>query len=292
VTSEKRKLVRHDSYFAFSFFAMASPCEILIESHEEKLAQALASCCEQEVRRIEEKFSRYAKNNLCYQINNAKGKSVAIDEECFNLLQFADTCYSLSDGLFDLTSGVLRRAWTFDGSDNIPLQSDIDRILPLVGWEKLNFDEKTIQMPSGMEIDFGGIGKEYAVSRAADNCRQLASDVSMLVNLGGDIQITKPRKDQQPWVVGIDNDNKVLPIQAGAIATSGDANRYLLKDGVRYSHILNPKTGWPVEGAPASVTIAAALCVQAGCLATLALLNGKDAEKFLDEQGVQYWLTR
>jgi len=78
----------------------------------------------------------------------------------------------------------------------------------------------------------------------------------------------------------------------GAIATSGDARRFLLKDGVRYSHILNPRTGWSVEAPPRSVTVAAPTCTEAGLLSTLAMLHGAEAEQFLREEGVQAWVAR
>ncbi len=288
---ESYTLSRNDSYFSASFHAMASPCELLIATTDEALAGEISERGVAEVKRIENKYSRYVKDNLCYAINNAKGKCTDIDEECYRLLTFAQTCFELSEGMFDLTSGVLRRVWTFDGSDRIPQQSDIDSILPFMGWEKVVFNERTIQMRSGMEIDFGGIGKEYAVSTVAEICKHTAPDVSVLINLGGDIQITKPRENGQPWLVGIENNTEVIQIIEGALATSGDAKRYLLKNGKRYSHILNPKTGWPIQNAPASVTTLAPFCIQAGCLATLALLNGKKAEKFLKEQDVKYWCS-
>jgi thiamine biosynthesis lipoprotein len=84
----------------------------------------------------------------------------------------------------------------------------------------------------------------------------------------------------------------VLEIRAGALATSGDARRFLLKDGRRYGHILDPRNGWPVEDAPRSVTVAADTCTQAGMLSTLAMLQGKNAEAFLDAEGAKYWCRR
>lgn len=286
------KLVRHDSFIAANFQAMASPCEFLFDTLDETLAQSLAQKGLKEVKRIERKFSRYVKDNLCSAINTADGETVTIDDECYRLLEFANTCYELSDGMFDLTSGVLRRAWTFDCSDRIPHQRKIDALLPLVGWENIRYDTHTIQMKPGMEIDFGGIGKEYAVSAISTIFKVGAPELSVLINLGGDIQITSPRKMEQPWHVGIENHEHVIPIIRGALATSGDAKRYLLKNGKRYSHILNPKTGWPVANAPSSITTHAPLCIQAGCLATLALLNGKNAESFLKSQDVKYWCSR
>lgn len=292
ITDNVYELNRRDTYFSSSFKAMASPCELLIASDDLALANTISKHSVAEVKRIERKFSRYLSDNLCYAINNAQGEHVAIDDECYRLFQFAHTCYDLSEGMFDLTSGVLRRAWHFDCSDNIPEQQQIDAVLPLVGWDKVTYDKHRIRMKPHMEIDFGGIGKEYAVSRIADICQHYAPDTSVLINLGGDIQITRPRKDGKAWLVGIENADHVIPIHEGALATSGDSKRYLLKDGKRYSHILNPKTGWPIEQAPASITTTAPMCVQAGCLATLALLQGKDAEAFLAEQEVQYWCSR
>lgn len=292
VAPKNFELSCHESYFAASFRAMASPCEFLIDTLDESLAESLSAKGVAEVKRIEHKFSRYVKDNLCFAINTANGAPTPIDAECYRLLAFAQTCFDLSEGMFDLTSGILRRAWTFDCSDRIASQHQIDAVLPLVGWEKVGFNERSIHMSAGMEIDFGGIGKEYAVSAVADMCRTFAPDVSVLVNLGGDIQVTKPRKMSRPWHVGIENHEHVIPIIQGALATSGDAKRYLLKNGKRYSHILNPKTGWPISNAPSSVTTYAPLCIQAGSLATLALLKGKHAERFLKSQDVKYWCTR
>jgi thiamine biosynthesis lipoprotein len=101
-----------------------------------------------------------------------------------------------------------------------------------------------------------------------------------------------------PWRVGVEAVDatataaRQIDLSVGALATSGDAHRYLLKGGKRYGHILDPTTGWPVDGAPRSVTVAAETCTQAGMLATLALLQGRDAESFLEAQGVQFWALR
>lgn len=287
-----------DRHSVITFNAMTSPCELLVDCLDSQLLHKLATYAVTETRRIEQKYSRYIRGNLCDRINNSQAKPVTIDEECYRLLSFADECYQLSDGLFDITSGVLRKVWQFDGSDNIATQSDISAILPFIGWKKVEYSPSSIILPNLMQIDFGGIGKEYAVSRVAQGCLTLAPEHSVLVNFGGDIQINQIRKDQRAWQVGIENplaDNcamQYLAIKQGAVATSGDSKRYLLKEGLRYSHILNPKTGWPVTNAPKSVTVATSQCIQAGCLATLALLQGEDAEAFLAAQQVQFWCKR
>lgn len=84
----------------------------------------------------------------------------------------------------------------------------------------------------------------------------------------------------------------MVAVQSGALATSGSSYRYLLSEGRRYGHVLNPRTGWPVEEPPLSVTVAASTCTEAGMLATFAMLHGRDAEVFLEKQEVRYWLVR
>jgi thiamine biosynthesis lipoprotein len=148
-----------------------------------------------------------------------------------------------------------------------------------------------------MQIDLGGIGKEYAVDKAAGLLSRESSS-PCLVNFGGDLVVTGEQRHPAGWQVGIeapDHHNaaqRLICLSSGALATSGDSRRCLVKDGIRYSHILDPLTGWPVEGAPRSITVAAETCTQAGMLTTLAMLNGENAEEFLESQNVQFWVLR
>lgn len=146
-----------------------------------------------------------------------------------------------------------------------------------------------------MEIDFGGIGKEYAVDRAAALVRDI-TDTPVLINFGGDLFATAPPAGQPHWLVGVESigglQSAMIQLQRGALATSGDARRFLLKNGKRYPHVLTPRTGWPVLDAPRSVTVAANTCVEAGLLATLAMLHGREAEDFLAAQQVLHWIQR
>jgi thiamine biosynthesis lipoprotein len=148
-----------------------------------------------------------------------------------------------------------------------------------------------------MEIDLGGIGKEYAVDRAAARAAAAAGG-AVLVNFGGDLLASGPRREGRPWVVGVEDPEAPgagplggLELERGALATSGDARRFVLVGGRRLGHILDPRTGWPVAGAPRSVTVMAATCIEAGTLATLAVLSGPDAAHFLEQQGVQHWIV-
>jgi thiamine biosynthesis lipoprotein len=275
---------------------MASPCEVHVSEPDRALAEHIAALVAAEAARIEAKLSRYRRGNVIDAINTAGGRPVVVDEETARLLDYAAELFDLSDGKFDVTSGVLRRAWRFDGSDRVPSRDVVEALLPLVGWQRVRWRAPELTLLPGMEIDLGGIGKEYAVDRAALLARPLSE--RCLLNFGGDLLALGPQAGRQPWRVGVESlhDSTVaareIELATGALATSGDARRFLHKDGKRYSHILDPTSGWPVEDAPRSITVAAPTCTQAGMLATLALLRGRDAETFLAAQGAQYWALR
>jgi len=268
---------------------MASPCDILVRCENESDAGHLASLAFTETRRIERKFSRYRDDNIVYAINNSKGTPIEADRELARLLDYADQCYRLSDGLFDITSGVLRKAWKFDGSEFKPDEDLIESLLEIVGWNKVDWDGTYLRLMPGMEIDFGGIGKEYAVDIVADILFR-DSGFPLMVNFGGDIRGVTSAEQPIPWIVGIEDPKQEksaigqIDLTYGGIATSGDLRRFCLVDGNRMGHILNPLTGWPVAGAPRSITVVGNFCVEAGFLATLAMLQGPRAEEFLKEQ--------
>jgi thiamine biosynthesis lipoprotein len=299
------QLTKNKDSYGIAFTAMASPCEVIIQSTDKQLAAKLGDVIANEVWRIEDKYSRYNQRSICSAINNNAGHSVAIDEETYLLLNFAEQCYQLSDGLFDISSGVLRKVWSFQGEegdiDNFPTAEQVNQKLAHVGWRKVSFAQNQISLVKGMEIDFGGIGKEYAVDRAIILAKQLTNS-PVLVNLGGDLAVTCSRLNNEPWQVAIEHPDAdsnhtsladmIVSLKSGALATSGDARRFLINDGKRYSHILNAKTGWPINEAPRSITVVAPQCIQAGILATLALLQGNHAEQFLDEQEIKYWARR
>lgn len=287
-----------DGFCSADFLAMGSPCEVLVDTTDTASAEQLAHIAAAEAWRIEDKFSRYVPNNVVASINAGRGETVEVDEETAGLLDFSASLFAMSDGRFDITSGVLREAWTFDGGDRLPEKNRIKALLNRVGWEKVTWQPPRIRLPKNMQVDFGGIGKEYAVDRAAGLLRD-ATDTACLVNFGGDLVVNGTPLSGGGWRVGIDAfaDSKLpvaktIRISTGALATSGNARRFLLKDGVRYGHILNPVTGWPVKNAPRSITVAADTCTQAGMLATLAMLRGRDAETFLEDESVRYWCYR
>jgi thiamine biosynthesis lipoprotein len=287
---------RGPNLVAIRFMAMASPCEVLLATGDLDVARGVGGIAAAEAMRIERKFSRYRPDSVVTRLNGCAGRPIEVDEETAALLSFAAHCHALSDGRFDVTSGVLRRAWRFDGSDRLPDPAAVALLLPLIGFDKVLWAPPLVTVPVGMEIDFGGIGKEYAVDRVL-GLVQAAFDGPALVNFGGDLA-TNRAPETGPWRVGIERPGSdreaalLLELSQGALATSGDTHRYLVRDGVRYGHIMDVRTGWPVPAAPASITVAAASCVEAGMLATMSMLQGVGAEAFLDEQGVRYWCLR
>lgn len=278
------------------FTAMAGPCELHLELADSFAAARLLERVRTETERIEAKYSRYRPDSLLSRINAGGGEPTAVDAETAGLLDLAARCHAISGGLFDVTAGVLRAAWRFDGSDHVPSRAAVKALLPRVGWSKLRWDPPRLTLPADMEIDLGGLGKEYAVDRCHD-LLAADTDAPFLVNFGGDLRVSGPRRSGAPWRVAVENPGGrgaelVLALRHGALTTSGDARRFLLRKGKRYSHVLNPRTGWPVPGAPRSVSVAAGSCLEAGLISTLALLHGRRAESFLAAQGLRHWLGR
>src|SRR5262245_27737635 len=289
-------LSRRGSNWLGIFQAMASSCEVHVGDADRAIAERVVALAAAEAQRIEAKFSRYRRGNIINSINTAGGRPIVVDDETARLLDYAARLHELSDGMFDITSGVLRRAWRFDGSDRVPSAEAVAALLPIVGWNKVSWRAPELTLLPGMEIDLGGIGKEYAVDSAAALVRPVST--RCLLNFGGDLLALGPQLGLAPWRVGVESVSDAgavarhIELTVGALATSGDSRRFLLKDGKRYCHVLDPRSGWPVVGAPRSITVAAATCTEAGMLATLALLQGADAEAFLEAQGAQFWALR
>lgn len=283
------------------FTAMASPCQVMLCAPSEVAARALAQPAIDEVLRIERTYSRYRADSVVGRINAAAGSGewVALDAEAAGLLEYAAQLYSLSDGLFDITSGVLRRAWDFR-RPHLPSSEKLAPILELVGWQHVERAIRTgaaaVRLPvAGMELDFGGFGKEYAADRAA--ALLLEQGVRHgYVNLGGDMRVLGPRADERLWRIGIQDPRDAqrtiasIDVAEGALATSGDYERFFELDGRRYCHILNPRTGLPVTHWR-SVSVLAPLAVAAGSASTIAMLLGGEGPSFLAGSGFA-WLAQ
>jgi thiamine biosynthesis lipoprotein len=281
----------------YRFRAMGSPCALHLYGRS---AEQIAEAAIAEVARLERKYSRYLPDSVASRINQSAGDGsfVEVDDETASLLDYAATCHQQSGGLFDITSGVLRRAWDFKAG-RVPDQGEIDALREHIGWTKVHWQRPRVRLPSaGMELDFGGYVKEYAVDRTAELCRRLGARHG-LVDLGGDLAVIGAHPDGGSWKVGVRDPEApvtaaaVVELRTGAIASSGDYERFMIVDGKRYGHILDPRTGWPVEGL-ASVSVLAPHCLVAGSASTIAMLMGEgEGVRWLSQLGLPHvYVTR
>jgi thiamine biosynthesis lipoprotein len=296
-TSSACKLTEDRGLWRGEFAAMASPCEVLCETGDAVLARRLTEFAAAEAWRIERKFSRYRDDSVVHALLAGRGRAQRVDDETAKLLQFGATLWSLSDGRFDLTSGVLRHAWRFGADASSPDPAVVASLLARVGWQRVRWEPPMLTLPEGMEVDFGGIGKEYAVDRVADGIATQTT-APVLVNFGGDLRCVGNVPRAGAWQVGIESVERLgsavrrVELRSGALATSGDARRFVEIEGRRYGHVLDARTGWPAPGTPRAVTVAADTCSQAGSYSTLAMLQGQNAEAVLEAEGVRHWVLR
>jgi FAD:protein FMN transferase len=249
--------------------------------------------------RIEAKYSRYREDSVLAQINRqaALGGQVRVDAETAGLLDLAAAFHAHSAGRFDITSGVLREAWDFE-SARLPDEAAVQALLSRVGWHRVQWLPASATLHfkrPGMALDLGGLGKEYAVDRLAE---VLAAHgiASGLVDLAGDLRILGPRPDDSPWTVGVRHPRQLqaasasVVLRQGAVATSGDYERFMEVDGRRYSHLLDARTGWPCQGL-SSVTVQAPTCLLAGGMASIGMLMGPAGPAWLAGLGLDHFWT-
>jgi thiamine biosynthesis lipoprotein len=276
----------------FSFKAMGSFCEIQLFDESRIRVKNVVNQLAEEVARLEKKYSRFREDSFLTEINSSAGNKLglAIDDETQSLFDHALNCFEQSDGLFDITAGALNKIWDFKKA-LVPSQAQIDVARDHVGLNKLSCKDSHIHLPRDMQIDFGGIVKEYAADSVARLARSLGVEHG-LVNLGGDFSVIGSQPDNKPWAVGISSPVSESGVMAkielndGGLASSGDYERFFMHEGKRYSHILNPMTGWPSNGLRA-VSIAANLCSVAGSAATIAMLKDEsEAKAWLKDSGL------
>jgi FAD:protein FMN transferase len=261
-----------------------------VDDRGRERAERIARAVENEARRIEFKFSRYRETSVISQINRNAGRTpVAVDEETEMLVLSALNLARMTDGRFDPTVGVLRHVWDFKAG-RVPAAEEIEGLLPLVDFSVVSVRNRTVFLRRpGMEIDLGGVGKEYAVDRAAELLRDEGVRAA-IVNFAGDVRTLGSRGDGRPWSIAVADPREraqcrfaVRVLGTAGIATSGDYERCFLRDGVRYHHILDATTGWPARGI-ASATVVAGSAFQAGCFATAAFLLGRNTGLALLEE--------
>ena len=275
---------------------MGGPARLVLNSkHGQQLdLENIAKQVRTLLEALEARYSRYRAESIVSVINQRAGSGIftEVDPETQALLDLAGRLWGTSGGLFDITSGPLRQAWDFRaGGGADPAQ--IELTLSLVGWEQIEWRGSSIHLPTpGVEIDLGGLAKEYAVDSAISLMRNLKV-TSAMIELAGDVA-TIGDSNNTPWRVGIQDPEGTgslcaVQLSNAAIATSGNYARRIDFEGKQYGHLLNPKTGWPVEG-PTSVSVLDSHCLTAGAVATVACLHSeKDARAWLEHAALP-WL--
>lgn len=251
--------------------------EIQIRDEDEQKAENAIKKAFAEVKRIDDLFTTYNEESPVWKINNNSDTLMKVDDEIYNLLVLCDSVTQLSDGCFDVSLDNLTKAWGFY-SDNphLPNNTAIDSALNSSGWNNIQLKENQIlTRRKNVGLNFGAIAKGYAVDKAIDVLKNFGIKEA-LVNAGGEIRVFG-----NDWLIGIQHPREInsiikkLKLRDISVATSGDYEQYFEKDGIRYHHIINPKTGYPAKGLQ-SVSVTNKSNAFADALATAVFVMGKE----------------
>lgn len=270
---------------------MGSQFQFTVVASDSSTAQKNIDLAIEEIERIENLISEWRPHTQVSEINRHAGiKPVKVNKELFDLTKRALDYSKMSNGAFDISTTAMDRVWKFDGSmTEKPSEESIKKSIENIGYQYIILDsaQSTIYLAKeGMKIGFGSIGKGYA----ADKGRELLQSLEVvggIVNASGDIATWGTQPNGKSWRIGINNPFKrhgitqVLKLKESALATSGSYEKYAEIDGIRYAHIINPKTGYPSTGLT-SVTIYGPSAEFANALSTsIMVLGEKDGKKLV-----------
>jgi thiamine biosynthesis lipoprotein len=278
-----RKELR-DGGYEVRFQALGTQCRWLLAGSEANAARFTGAAL-QWLAAFEAKYSRFLPGSLISRINAAAGRDpVAIDAETERIFALCQELHFLTRGIFDPTSLPLLALWNWKANPPVvPTEDQIESARQLVGWRQVRRTPGTISLPRpGMGLDLGGMGKEYAVDQISQLARQCGL-TGALVDFGADIRVFGIPPDGRPgWHVGLEDPRhpgtcwRGLAVHDASVATSGDYHRKFEIGGVRYGHILDPRTGRPVSNGVRAVSVLAPTCTQAGLLSTSAFVLGPE----------------
>ena len=263
---------------------MGNRFEISVVSDNEEFAISSIEEAIEEIRRIEKLFTTFDENSQTNLINRQAGLTpVRVDREVFDLIQRSKRISDITQGAFDITYGSIdKRLWNFDKNMTaLPDAATAKKLVRLINYRNVLLDEKkcTVFLKEiGMRIGFGGIGKGYAAERAK-RLLQNAGVKSGIVNAAGDLVAWGRQPNGKPWTIGVADPNAVrqqfsyLDITNMAVATSGNYEKFIVINGRKYSHTIDPKTGMPVTGIK-SVTIICSNAEIADAMATPVMIMG------------------
>ena len=263
---------------------MGNRFEITVVSEDEVWAQRRIQEAVDEIRRIEKLLTTFSDDSETSLINaNAGVKPVKVRREVFDIIKRSIRISDLTSGAFDITYGSIdKRLWNFDTTmSSLPDAATAKELVRLINYKRIVLNEKTcsVYLPeSGMRIGFGGIGKGYAADMA--KAKLIKQGVSSgIVNAAGDLTAWGTQPNGKQWTAGIADPNakskafSMLEISGSAIATSGNYEKYIVVDGRRYSHTIDPKTGMPVRGIK-SVTVISPIAEFSDAMATPIMVMG------------------
>jgi len=266
-----------------AFHALGTTCEVQYATrNESRPLSAFEDAAVGWVQAFEAKYSRFKPTSLVSRINAAAGLHwVEVDEEMEQLLRLCDSVHALTRGMLDPTALPLIMLWNWKAEHpSIPNSAQIEAARRLTGWTKVQRAPGKVFLPeTGMALDFGGFGKEYAVDMVA----QMAANfgiADVLVDFGHDLRALGAPPGRPAWHIGLEDPQKPgitigsIAIANKGVASSGDYVRCFKIDGRRYGHIIDPRTGWPVSNGCAQATVIANSCLLAGMLSTTAFVLG------------------
>lgn len=280
--------------FSESLKLMGNNFTITVIAEDVSSAQKNINLAIGEIKRIEQLFTTFSSTSQTYLINeNAGIKPVKVDDEVFNLIERSIGISKITQGAFDITYGSIDKSlWNFDKTmTSLPSQEVAMKMVHLIDYNNIILDklEKTIFLKEkGMRIGFGGIGKGYAAEMAKNIL--ISNNVkSGIINASGDLTAWGKQPDGKPWTIGISNPERpkdafsYLEISDKAVATSGNYEKYVVIDGKKYSHTIDPKTGLPITGIK-SVTVISGNAEFADAMATPIAVMGIKAGLYLVNQ--------
>ncbi len=265
-----------------TFFAMGTVCKVSLVEPTRAIGTRFLEQLLNWVADFEAKYSRFIDSSLISQINRAAGREwTEIDDEADQILAMCDEFQFFTQGAFDPTALPLLRLWNWKANPpSIPTDAAIQTARELVGWKNVLRRKNGIFLPkAGMCLDLGGVGKEFAVDMAM-NLAVNSGVSNILIDFGQDIRAHGKPPGKPAWHIGLENPRcagscwSSTAVTNHAVATSGDYLRHFIANGRRYGHIIDPRTGYPVDNGCLSVTVIAPSCSVAGLLSTSAFILG------------------
>ena len=275
-------VVNEQGLTKLSFHAMSTICRVQFQSSDAASALAFQTEVLDWIGWFEAQYSRFVPDSLISRINGAAGQHwVEVDPETDALFDLCQDMIFFTRGVFDPTSLPLIRLWNWKAQPPvIPSRQAVDDALGLTGWHKVQRRRGGIFLPvPGMCLDLGGIGKEYAVDRVMTLALQHGFN-NVLVDFGQDVRVHGEAPGKGAWHIGLQDPRNLnrcwigVAVTNHAVATSGDGIRNFVHEGRRYGHILDPRTGYPVNNGTLSVSVIAPHCTFAGVLSTAAFVLG------------------